>query len=130
MEDHKNLGKAGEIFAAKWLMKNKAYKIIDRNVYAQGGEIDIVAYDKKEEFYILVEVKTRTSQGFVLGIESIGPQKIRRMQRVAVDFFHRKMKMSKLPEYEIHGMVLTPLKKTTWWGGTLSFEVEYYDDLG
>ena len=53
----KQLGNQGEEMAIKYL-KNKGYKILDRNFRYKGyGELDIVA--KKEEDIVFVEVKTR-----------------------------------------------------------------------
>jgi putative endonuclease len=51
------IGKIGEEIAEKYL-KNKGYKIIEKNFYCRQGEIDIIAKSTKE--LIFVEVKTRT----------------------------------------------------------------------
>jgi len=50
------LGERGENLAAKFL-RNKGYKILERNFRPQVGEIDIVARDGK--VLVFVEVKTR-----------------------------------------------------------------------
>lgn len=126
MEKHKQLGQAGEDFAAGYL-KKKGLKIIARNVHAQGGEIDIIAYDRGSDFYILVEVKTRTNQHFALGVEAVGPQKQQKMQRAAAHYFLRTLRLKEVPVFELHAMVLTPNTKKGWFGP--AFEVEYYDDL-
>lgn len=62
----KELGSFGENIACFYL-KNKGYKILDRNYCKEWsavskGEIDIVA--KKEETISFVEVKTQTSPAF------------------------------------------------------------------
>lgn len=49
------IGKIGEDFACDYL-RNKGYKIIDRNYLRKWGEIDIVAKDNKKLYF--VEVKT------------------------------------------------------------------------
>ena len=38
-------GKIGESITCKYLCQNH-YKIIDKNYYYEGGEIDIIAYDE------------------------------------------------------------------------------------
>jgi putative endonuclease len=50
------LGERGENLAAKYL-RNKGYKILERNFKVSVGEIDIVARDGKT--LVFVEVKTR-----------------------------------------------------------------------
>lgn len=63
----KKLGNLGEEMAAKYL-KNKGYKILDRNFRYKGyGEIDIIA--KKGEDLHFVEVKTRKNIGDIYAPE-------------------------------------------------------------
>lgn len=50
-------GNVGEDAAARYLRKH-GYKILERNYDALGGEIDIIARNRK--YYVFVEVKTRT----------------------------------------------------------------------
>ena len=52
-----DVGKFGEEICAKYLRKNKKYKILGKNVTIGHLEADIIAYDK--EHIIIVEVKTR-----------------------------------------------------------------------
>ena len=54
----RSLGELGERAAAKFLRRKK-YRVVDRNVRFQQGEIDIVAVDGKT--IVFVEVKTRSS---------------------------------------------------------------------
>lgn len=53
-----SLGEMGELAAVKFLRKKK-YRVVDRNVNFQEGEIDIVAVDGRT--VVFVEVKTRQS---------------------------------------------------------------------
>ena len=58
---NKEIGKLGEEIATQYL-RNKGYKILDRNFMCRQGEIDIVAHTKKE--LVFVEVKTRTNLSY------------------------------------------------------------------
>ena len=49
------------------------YKIIERNFYANQGEIDIIAKDKKE--IVFIEVKTRTSFKYGYPIDGVNSYK-------------------------------------------------------
>lgn len=58
--DKQKIGKLGEEIASRYL-KNKGYKILERNYQKEGspvskGEIDIIA--KKDDIIIFIEVKT------------------------------------------------------------------------
>ena len=68
----KQLGKVGEEYAAKYL-EDEGYKILGRNVYVGGGEIDIVA--KKNSLIVFIEVKTRKSDKYVDIADSIDDEK-------------------------------------------------------
>ena len=54
--NNREFGYFGEAAAAEYLIK-KGYKIAERNYYATGGEIDVVAYNDKTLAFC--EVKTR-----------------------------------------------------------------------
>jgi putative endonuclease len=73
MEDaRKNLGKLGEKLISKYL-KEQGYQIIDQNYRTRYGEIDIVAKDG--DFFVFVEVKTRTNRMFGFPEEAIDARK-------------------------------------------------------
>jgi putative endonuclease len=57
--------------AACTFLKNKDYKILDRNYRKNYTEIDIIAVSK-DKVLVFVEVKTRTSKKFGEPLESIG----------------------------------------------------------
>lgn len=56
-------------------MQNLGYKIIDRNFICNHGEIDIVAFDKKSNEYVFVEVKTRTNFNYGKPIDAVDKEK-------------------------------------------------------
>ena len=57
LTEKRKTGNAGENAAAKFLRKH-GYRILERNYAELGAEIDIIA--KNREYYVFVEVKTRT----------------------------------------------------------------------
>lgn len=80
MENPKNIGKLGEKLAEKYLLKNN-YKMVEKNFRCKFGEIDIIAYDKKE--LVFIEVKTRTSNKYGTGINSIDKNKEKHLYKTA-----------------------------------------------
>ena len=76
----KTVGAAGEGAAAKYLRK-KRYRIIDRNFYIRGGELDIIA--EKGGTTVFIEVKTRTSVEYGTPAESVTYHKVQRMKKAA-----------------------------------------------
>ncbi|MBQ3407761.1 MAG: YraN family protein [Clostridia bacterium] len=74
----KEFGNIGETIACKYLLSKK-YKIVERNFYYYGGEIDIIAYDESAEVLIFIEVKTRSNLRYGLASESIGYVKLKRI---------------------------------------------------
>lgn len=82
----KGLGKQGEEIAVKYL-KKKGYKIMEKNYRnekgKQLGEIDIIAFQKKE--IVFVEVKTRQLEKYqsVFPEENITQTKLCRLNKIA-----------------------------------------------
>ncbi|OYD16081.1 YraN family protein [candidate division WOR-3 bacterium JGI_Cruoil_03_51_56] len=81
--NRKAVGQKGEQLACDFL-KEKGYRILDRNHRSRLGEIDIVCNDSGA--IVFVEVKTRTSNRFGLPAESVGPQKQKRLRRLAQEY--------------------------------------------
>lgn len=74
MATHNDFGKVAEDLAAEYLQKN-GYKIITRNFRFQKAEIDIIA--EKENLIIIVEVKARSTDAFMLPQEAVTKTKIK-----------------------------------------------------
>lgn len=72
MKHNQRIGKWGEETAVEYLVQN-GYAIVDRNVRTPYGEIDIIA--KRDDIFVFVEVKTRTSNKMGLPEESITSRK-------------------------------------------------------
>lgn len=74
MADHNDFGKIAEDMAAGYLQKN-GYKILARNFRFQKAEIDIIA--EKDELIIVIEVKARSTDFFILPQEAVTKAKIK-----------------------------------------------------
>lgn len=81
--ERRKLGIYGENLAVRFLEDLK-YNVLCANYRCKLGEIDIVAMDKN--ILVFVEVKTRSSDSFGRGMESVNLKKQKRIRRVAVDY--------------------------------------------
>ena len=79
----KNLGNAGENFAASYL-ESRGYKIITKNFRVRSAEIDIIA--ELDDVIIFVEVKTRSSTNHGLPIEAVNFRKQQKIIEAASVF--------------------------------------------
>jgi len=85
----KNFGYSGETVACTYL-KNKNYKILERNFYYHGGELDIIAYDRDHNTLVFVEVKTRANLKFGYGVEAVGYVKLNNIIKGAKYYLYIK----------------------------------------
>lgn len=72
MKHNQRVGKWGEETAVQFLAQ-RGYQIVGRNVRTPYGEIDVLA--KKDDVFLFVEVKTRTSMTMGLPEDSITARK-------------------------------------------------------
>lgn len=80
-------GKAGEEKAEKYL-KNKKYKILEKNYRCLYGEIDIIAEYKKT--LVIVEVKYRKNENYGKGYESVGYTKQQKIIKTTEYYINEK----------------------------------------
>lgn len=73
MANHNDLGKKAEDLAVEFLQKN-GYKILIRNFRYQKAEIDIIT--EKDSLIVVVEVKARSTDAFMLPQEAVNKRKI------------------------------------------------------
>jgi putative endonuclease len=96
--ERRKLGDKGEAIAAKFLIQ-KGFELIDHNVHAPGGEIDLVMkYDGK---WVFVEVKTRRCHFYGTAAESVDMRKISRMLAAIGHYFLVRNKLSDIPPFRI-----------------------------
>ena len=87
VDNSQEIGKIGEEIAKKYLLENN-YKIVAKNFRCKFGEIDIIAYDKEE--LVFIEVKTRTSNKYGTGINSINRIKQQHLYKTAEYYLYKK----------------------------------------
>jgi putative endonuclease len=87
MAKHYDLGKKGEETAANYLAA-KGYRIIERNWRFGKDEIDIIA--EYEDFLVIIEVKTRSSNYYGSPEDAVDEQKQRFLIRAANEYVLRK----------------------------------------
>lgn len=76
------LGARGEQLAVEHLIGH-GWSILARNWRCRHGELDVIAVDPGTGAVVFVEVKTRSGDGFG-GLEyAVGPEKVRRLRRLA-----------------------------------------------
>lgn len=74
--NRKETGYYGESIVREYLI-NKGYLLLDKNYVIRGGELDLImSYDNE---IIFIEVKTRRNDTFGTPLESITPQKQKRI---------------------------------------------------
>jgi putative endonuclease len=83
MRQNQILGQYGEELAAQYL-SDRGYVIHQRNWRCAAGEIDLIA--KHRNYWIFVEVKTRSGTGFGHPFEAITAQKMARMRKLAAQW--------------------------------------------
>ena len=74
------LGRTGEDLAAAWY-EDHGYEVLERNWRRREGEVDLIV--RKGRTVAFCEVKTRSSDAFGSGAESVLPAKQRRIRRLA-----------------------------------------------
>ncbi|MFC2102808.1 YraN family protein [Bacteroidota bacterium] len=87
--DSKELGKAGEEIAVKFL-KEKGFEIIERNYRYGHGEIDIIAKDPEDGFTAFVEVKTRQNLDYGKPEYAITKSKQKQIRKIAELYLYDK----------------------------------------
>lgn len=87
MSQHNDLGTKGEEIAASYL-KEEGYKIIQQNWRYGKDEIDIIA--EKDNFVVIVEVKTRSSSYYGEPEDAVDNQKQRFLIRAADAYVNQK----------------------------------------
>lgn len=86
MAEHNDLGELGEQRAQDYLKKN-GYKIRHINWRSGSLELDIVA--EKDDWLVIIEVKTRSTDTFEHPLEAVTPRKIRNIVFAAQEYIYK-----------------------------------------
>jgi putative endonuclease len=94
-------GRVGEDDAVAWLT-TQGYRIVERNVVNEGGELDAVA--REGETLCFLEIKARVGERYGPAIAAVSPAKQRRISRAAALYLARK-KISDVPcRFDVLGL--------------------------
>ncbi len=94
----KVVGNKAEEFACQFL-KKLGFKVLERNFFIRGGEIDIIAKDG--EIIVFVEVKARFTADYGLAIEAITPWKIQALKKSALFYLSKKHWLEKSYRFDL-----------------------------
>lgn len=86
-DKRKSLGNWGEQIAKEFLLA-EGYKLIAENWRNRSGEIDLIMQDGN--IVIFIEVRTKESISFGIGVESITAQKRIKIREMAANFLQYK----------------------------------------
>ncbi len=81
-----SLGDRGEMIAAGYLT-DQGYKVVDKKIRASFGELDLVA--QKDNVFVFVEVKTRSSHRLGLPEEAVDQAKQKQITKLAEWYFQK-----------------------------------------
>ncbi|MBS3803934.1 MAG: YraN family protein [Oleiphilaceae bacterium] len=85
-EGRKVSGNRAEGVAARYL-ESHGVRILERNVYSRGGEIDLIGVEN--DVLVFFEVRYRGRTSYTSGAESIGYRKQQRLVKAASFYLHR-----------------------------------------
>ncbi|KFF28311.1 YraN family protein [Chryseobacterium vrystaatense] len=109
MATHNDFGKIAEDLAAEYLQK-KGYKVLTRNFRFQKAEIDIIA--EKENLIIIVEVKARSTDAFMLPQEAVTKTKIKSIVSAANHYLEEFNRNNEV-RFDIISVLPDEMKKLT-----------------
>jgi putative endonuclease len=95
------LGKVGERVAEQYL-KNKGYKLVERNYRCAAGELDLIVLDRR--VVVFVEVKTRSGHGYGSPLEAVEFRKQRKMIQAAQYFLSEKKLHQRDARFDVVGI--------------------------
>ncbi|MFH1621650.1 MAG: YraN family protein [Candidatus Omnitrophota bacterium] len=102
------IGKKGEEAAVK-LLRQRGYKIIERNYKNKLGEIDIIAQDNN--ILCFIEVKTRTNLKFGYPQEAITVTKQKKINKVAISYLKQYNLLNISARFDVISVVLNNQNK-------------------
>lgn len=120
MLNKKIFGNIGENSACEFL-KQKGYKILDRNFVWNKNEVDIIAEDEKEKQIVFVEVKTRNTDYFMQPFEAVDFKKQKAIIKVA-NAYIRSRNIDLEARFDVVSIIITENGEQTIEHITAAFE--------
>ena len=94
------IGKMGEDYTAQ-VLEGRGFTILHRNYHSRYGEIDLIG--ENGEYLVFVEVKARKPQAMSSPLESVTPQKQRRLILTAQTYL-AEHPTEKQPRFDVAGV--------------------------
>lgn len=101
------LGNEGERLAESYL-REKGYRLVERNYRCPAGELDLIALDRR--VIVFVEVKTRSDDRFGTPLESVHLRKQRKMIKAALFFLSQRRLHHREARFDVVGVSLAGRK--------------------
>jgi putative endonuclease len=113
------VGKRGEQAAAR-LLRRKGLAVVAESESDRGGEIDLIAIDRREKTVIFVEVKTHSTRKPGHPAERVDEPKQRRVTRAALRYLKRKKLLGTPCRFDVVAV---------WWHSGLATpdKIEHYE---
>ena len=102
MSNNREKGKEAENKAVEFLKKD-GYQIIERNLTAPCGEIDVIAL--KNGFYVFFEIKSRKSDKFGLPQESVTFFKQQRIRKSALYYLQKNKALEAKCRFDVIAII-------------------------
>lgn len=117
------LGRIGEVVAARHLTQRAGMTLLDRNWRCRHGEIDLVLRD--QDVLVVCEVKTRTSVEFGHPVEQVSAAKAARLKVLAAAWCEAHDLHPSDIRIDIVGVILPPRS-----GGSAPAEIVHVRGIG
>lgn len=101
------LGKEGERIAEIYL-REKGYRLVERNYRCPAGELDLIALDRR--VVVFVEVKTRTDDRFGGPLDSVHWRKQQKMIKTAQFFLSQQRLHQREARFDVVGVTFVGKK--------------------
>jgi putative endonuclease len=101
------VGERGEQAAAR-MLRQQGLVIVSKNVADRGGEIDLIAVDRKNRTVVFIEVKTHSSIKPGHPAERVDQKKQGRVTRAAMRYLRRKQLLGVAARFDVVAV---------WWPG-------------
>ncbi|MGB7326174.1 MAG: YraN family protein [Rubripirellula sp.] len=114
-----SVGKRGEQAAAR-LLRQKGLVVVAESESDKGGEIDLIAIDRKKKTIVFVEVKTHSTTKPGHPAERVDAEKQGRVSRAALRYLKRKKLLGVTARFDVIAV---------WWhgDGPSPNKIEHYE---